>query len=135
MSDEGIVRINGIVISVYNSAYDLIDNIYNALIKKWCWKDHHYLARIIYDEIVGDRFKTETGFGLFGDNESDDFYENKFWRVVNVYKETVSINDTLGNHIEKTRSKIKIIDRNEIKFDDTFKKFIKIYERDFFGGD
>lgn len=71
-----------------------------ALKKRWRWDDEAYLTRIIYDHIVGESFKTETGFGIatylcdnehpilvvdaheqkiYLENESGARYEGKVW--------------------------------------------------------
>jgi len=45
-----------------------------ALAKKWRWNDEIYLARIIFDELIGRDQGEETGYGLspfVGDNEHD----------------------------------------------------------------
>lgn len=36
----------------------------NSLSKKWRWNDPEYLARIIFEEMIGDDRGTETGYGI-----------------------------------------------------------------------
>ena len=44
--------------------YRLPEIIHTALSKRWRWNDEAYLARIIFDELVGDQQGSETGFGI-----------------------------------------------------------------------
>ena len=69
MGDRGNVQLSyddGSEIYIYAHWHGsvLAQRVRSALAKKWRWDDPQYLARIIYDEVVGDEFGEETGFGL-----------------------------------------------------------------------
>lgn len=62
-----------------------------ALKKRWRWDDPAYLARIIYDTLVDDEFKQETGYGIspyICDNEHPIVY-------VDMSKQMVTINGNI----------------------------------------
>lgn len=52
---------------------EIIEDVKRALAKNWRWSDYEYLARVIFDEMKGDDFDTETGYGIstseHGDND------------------------------------------------------------------
>ncbi len=49
----------------------LIETVRAALSKKWRWDDPEYLARIIFDEMVGKNQGKETGFGISSGGSGD----------------------------------------------------------------
>lgn len=54
--------------------YELPEVLRKALAKRWRWDDGAYLARIIFDEMIGDEQGGETGYGIstrICDNEYD----------------------------------------------------------------
>ena len=42
----------------------MVEDVKRALAKRLRWNDPEYLARIIFEEMVGDQTGTETGFGI-----------------------------------------------------------------------
>jgi hypothetical protein len=42
----------------------LVDNLHEAMAKRWRWGDCEYLARIIFDVMTRGHEGTETGFGI-----------------------------------------------------------------------
>lgn len=59
-------------------AHELPTVVQSALAKKWRWDDGSYLARIIFDMMIGKEQGKETGFGI-STTPADDA-----WRVVEV---------------------------------------------------
>lgn len=53
------------------NAKEVPETVQKALAKRWRWTDGAYLARIVYDTLVGEDFGSETGYGIsshIGDN-------------------------------------------------------------------
>ena len=95
MGDRGqvMVKMEGKDKAVYLythwNATDLIEIVKKAVAKKWRWNDPEYLARIIFDEMVGDYQGEETGFGIGTSKHGD------IWRliIVDTEKEHIGIED------------------------------------------
>ena len=49
--------------SHYDS-FEIETIVAKALSKRWRWDDPEYLARIIFDAMIGDSFGEETGYGI-----------------------------------------------------------------------
>ena len=109
MGDRGQVFIEskGIYLYTHWGAWELIEAVKRALAKRWRWDDHEYLARIIFDEMIGEDFKTETGYGI-GTTRHDDI-----WRLITITK----------------NNKVIVNDNDKIIFNDTFEEFIKWSEK------
>jgi len=50
---------------------DIIGDVFRALNKKWRWSDAEYLARIVFDEMVGDAQMGELSYGIGTRQHSD----------------------------------------------------------------
>ena len=59
----------------HDNGSEIADMLQKALIRgRQCWKDGHYLARIIFSEMIKDSVLDTDGFGIstyLGDNEHD----------------------------------------------------------------
>lgn len=86
-------------------AESLEQDVARALAKRWRWSDSGYLARIIFEEMVGDKKGTETGFGI--DTEQHGDIEKLI--KINTEKETIK--------------SIDIWRRTEVSY--TFEEFIE----------
>ena len=65
MGERGQIKINGVYLYTHWGGYHLKNILQESLKKKWRWGDEEYLARIIFDVMVGDDCgKTDTGNGL-----------------------------------------------------------------------
>ena len=65
----------------------LVEDVKRALAKRLRWNDPEYLARIIFEEMVGDQTGTETGFGI-GCAQHGDVFD---YVEINCENQTVSI--------------------------------------------
>ena len=54
----------GVFLYTHWSGTELPVILKRALAKRWRWGDDQYLARIIFDEMIGDRQGNETGYGI-----------------------------------------------------------------------
>ncbi len=70
MGDRGQVKITGVYLYTHWGATELIKDIKKALGRKQRWDDQEYLARIIFDVMIGNEQGKETGFGI--SNEQHD---------------------------------------------------------------
>ena len=106
MGDRGQVHIKDEEVWLYThgGATDLIETVRTALEKKWRWDDPEYLARIIFDEMVGDNQGNETGYGIGGGQHGD------VWRII-----------TLDCGVNK----ITVEDNGEKTLEQSFNDFIK----------
>ena len=91
MGDRGEVKIEpmGIYLYTHWGAADLPNIVKTALLKgQERWNDPPYLARVIFQEMVGDD-ESITGYGIQIDHQED------VWRLitVNTDKQTVTIQD------------------------------------------
>lgn len=65
MGDRGQVLIKDeVYLYTHWSGTELQQDVRNALAKRWRWDDPEYLARIIFEEMIGDSAGEETGFGI-----------------------------------------------------------------------
>ena len=64
MGDRGNVRVGGVYLYTHWGGTDIPGDVQRALKTGWRWDDTSYLARIIFEEMVGDDRGTETGFGI-----------------------------------------------------------------------
>ena len=91
MGDRGQVHIKdeGVWLYTHWEATELLDNVKRALSKRWRWNDPEYLARIIFDEMVGGYHGEETGFGISTSEHSD------VWIIItiNCEEELISVKD------------------------------------------
>jgi hypothetical protein len=73
MSDIGQVHFvdTGVCLYTHWGAPTLVEDVKRALAKRWRWDDHEYLARIVFDEMVGNEHGEETGFGIGTDVHLD----------------------------------------------------------------
>ena len=118
MGDRGQVNISGVYLYTHWGAYDLINDVYKALIHKKRWNDHEYLARIIFDEMKSGENNPFTGYGIGTSKHGD------IWRLIKI--EDKSDYDIIPNNI------ITIIDNNNEIFKASFNEFIKRYEEGIF---
>lgn len=73
-------------------AEELPETVKRGLAKKWRWDDACYLARIIFDEIIGaDGHGNETGHGICTTRHDD----IECLIIVNVDKQTVTIDRSM----------------------------------------
>lgn len=77
------------------------ETVRKALANAWCWRDAPYLARIVLEELVGDRRGTETGFGIWC--EPCD-YEYPFL-IIDVTKQEVYLEQPPNNWIKLSEPK------------------------------
>ena len=66
MGERGQIKIkdNGVYLYTHWGGAYLKEDLKKALSKKWRWDDSCYLARIIFDVMIGDDKDTETGYGI-----------------------------------------------------------------------
>jgi len=66
MGDRAQVHIKDVKVWLYThwGKSTLVEDVKRALAKRLRWNDPEYLARIIFEEMVGDQTGTETGFGI-----------------------------------------------------------------------
>jgi hypothetical protein len=109
MGDRGQVLILPDKVYLYThwSAYNLTQTVQRALSKNLRWDDSEYLARIIFDAMIGKNQGEETGFGI-GSKLHGDVY-----RLVTVNCENQTVK------VEQVNYKPKLI------FSGSFDKFIK----------
>lgn len=91
MGDRGQVYIKDEKVYLYThwDATNLPQIVNRAIAKKWRWDDPEYLARIIFDEMVGKNQGGETGYGITTHMHGD------IWRLVEVdcKKQLVTVKD------------------------------------------
>jgi hypothetical protein len=106
MGDRGQVHIKdeGIWLYTHWDAHELVDTVKAALKKKWRWSDPEYLARIIFDEMIGKRHGDETGFGISSKGPHGDE-----WRVI---------------EIDCEAQKVTVTDNEEVMLEQSFTEFI-----------
>jgi hypothetical protein len=104
MGDRAQVHIKdeGVYLYTHWDAYKLPKLVQEAIQKHWRWDDPEYLARIIFDVMVGDDQGDETGYGISSSQHGD------VWRVV----EVDCANDT-----------IRVVDRGTAVYSNTFRRF------------
>ncbi len=104
MGDRGQVFIKeeGVYLYTHWGARGLVLTVRKALSKNWRWDNQEYLARIIFDEMIGKDQGTETGYGI-GTQEHGDI-----WRLITI-----------------TKDKIKVEDHDHIVFEGIYDEFIK----------
>ena len=73
MGDRAQVLIEdeGIYLYTHWHGSELKEIVRKALAKKWRWNDSEYLARIVFDEMVGKGQGQKTGFGIGSSKHSD----------------------------------------------------------------
>lgn len=66
MGCRGQVRIQDENVYLYThwGADQLETDVRKALQKRWRWNDPEYLARIVFEEMIGTQRGTETGYGI-----------------------------------------------------------------------
>lgn len=116
MGDRGQVKINGVYLYTHFGASELIKDVQIALAKRWRWNDLEYLARIIFDEMKGDDFITETGYGIGTKLHGD------VWRLIEVNKNEIIVWD-----ISYTK---KLKKKRIQEFKGTFEEFLEWKPKD-----
>ena len=106
MGDRGQVHIVDEKVWLYThwGASELIEVVRSALSKNWRWDDSEYLARIIFDEMIGEEQGTETGYGISSRGPHGDE-----WRII---------------HVDCKNQTIKVEDDGDIKLEESFENFI-----------
>lgn len=84
-------------------AYDLPQTVKRALRKRWRWRDPEYLARIIFDEMIGDQQGNETGYGI----------------------STTPFGVNIEVIVDTTEQRVKVINNNNMEANLTFEEFIR----------
>ena len=92
MGDRAQVHIKDEKVWLYThwGRLSLVEDVKRALAKRLRWNDPEYLARIIFEEMVGDQTGTETGFGI-GCAQHGDVFD---YIEINCENQTVSIVET-----------------------------------------
>lgn len=103
MGDRGQVyfKESGVYLYTHWGAYELIKDVKKALGKKMRWEDVEYLARIVFDTMIGESQGEETGFGIGTEKHGD------IWRL-----------------IEIDGTNVKVIDHGHTIFEGTFEEFL-----------
>jgi len=85
-----LIKDTGVFLYTHWDGTELIKTVKRALAKRQRWDDPEYLARIIFDEMVGENQGKETGFGIGTEQHED------VWRVITIdcEEKTVKIKDT-----------------------------------------
>ena len=95
MGDRGQVYIKdeGVYLYTHWNASELVETVRKALAKRWRWDDPSYLARIIFDEMIGPKQGSETGFGISTTKAGD------AWLLIEIdcKNQTVTIKDYTQN--------------------------------------
>ena len=99
MGDRGQVHIKdeGVWLYTHWGATDLDETVKRAISKRWRWNDPEYLARIIFDEMIGEEQGSETGFGISSKGPHGDE-----WKIIEIdcQNQTISINEYDGENIK-----------------------------------
>lgn len=104
MGDRGTVKLdNGMYLYTHWGAEHLVADVRTALRKNWRWHEPDYLARIIFDTMIGNHHGKETGFGIMTEPMDE-------WRCVHVDCKEQRV--TVYDHGRKTRS-------------ESFKRFVR----------
>lgn len=118
MGDRGQVCIHGIYpdewdrdhnVCIYThwGASDLVDDVKNAIAKKWRWCDEEYFTRIVADEVIKNH-GSELGYGIGNEIHGD------VWRII-----SIDLDFTEG-----CKQNIKVEDNGKLKFDGSFEEFL-----------
>ena len=86
IKDEGV---EGVYLYTHWNADELSGVVKRALAKRWRWDDSEYLARIIFDEMIGQHQGEQVGFGV-GTTEHGDI---KKLIIVDCWKKRVTVED------------------------------------------
>ena len=81
-----LIKDTGVFLYTHWNGTELIETVKRALTKRQRWDDPEYLARIIFDEMVGKGQGEETGFGIGTEQHGD------VWRIITVDCERSMIN-------------------------------------------
>ena len=105
MGDRGqvLIKDEGVYLYTHWGATDLVEDVKRAMAKRWRWDDPIYLARIIFEEMIGSEQGTETGYGISTSKHDD------IWRLVTVDCEN---------------GKVTVEDNDKVEFEGTFEEFI-----------
>lgn len=89
MGDRAQVLIEdeGVYLYTHWNGSSLESTVKKALSRKQRWDDPEYLARIIFDEMIGKDQGEETGYGIGGEQHGD----VRMLIIVNCQKQTVTI--------------------------------------------
>lgn len=63
MGDRAQVKVGQVYLYTHWSGTKLLETVKRALAKRWRWTDEEYLARIVFQEMLGND-RGETGFGI-----------------------------------------------------------------------
>jgi hypothetical protein len=107
MGDRGQVHIKdeGVWLYTHETAYRLVDDVRSALSKKWRWNDPKYLARVVFDRMVGDKKGKEFDFGISSRGPNGDE-----WRII---------------ELDCAAQRITVKDNGEVTIDESFSDFIE----------
>jgi len=110
MGDRGQVLIKDTGVYLYShwGATELVKDVQTALKKRWRWDDEEYLARIIFDVMVGESQGEETSFGIGTEKHGD------IWILITV---------DCGNQT------VKVEDYKKVVFKGSFEEFLKYKEK------
>ena len=105
MGDRGqvLIKDEGVYLYTHWGATVLVDVVKKAIAKKWRWDDAEYLARIIFDEMIGSEQGEQSGYGISTSKHGD------IWRLVTVDCEN---------------GKVTVEDNDKVEFEGTFEEFI-----------
>jgi len=109
MGDRGQVLIlpDKVYLYTHCTAYNLPKTVQEALNHNWRWTDSEYLARIIFDTMVGNDQGNETGFGIGSQLHTD------VYRLVTVDCQNQTVKVEQVNYEPK------------IEYEGSFKDFVK----------
>jgi hypothetical protein len=105
MGDRAQVHIKdeGVYLYTHCTGHRLPTMVQKALQKRWRWDDPEYLARIIFDVMIGDEQGNECGYGISTEKHGD------VWRVVEV---------------DCDHRTVIVVDHGEVQYKGMFDEFI-----------
>jgi hypothetical protein len=105
MGDRGqvLIKDEGIYLYTHWGATELTETVRRAMAKRRRWDDPEYLARIIFDEMIGKEQGQETGFGISKNKHGD------VWKLITV---------------DCKPQKVTVEEHGKTKFKGTFEEFI-----------
>ena len=59
-----LIKDTGVYLYSHWGSHNIVETVKKALAKEWRWDDPEYLARIIFETMIGREFGSETGFGI-----------------------------------------------------------------------
>lgn len=104
MGAQVYIKDVGVYLYTDTGAVRLIEDVKQAIAKRWKWDDPECLARIIFDEMIGKAQGGKLGFGITSKG-----VHPSSWRII---------------EIDCEKQNIKVIDYGNIKLDVSFDDFI-----------